>query len=243
MKKILFYIHRIQDISVLSPLIHSFSSEEVIVHTDFLKIIEGKRGYVERLLKQYRIDYIQKFNLKENRDKIGIVITTGAHKNSGLLAKKARRLSIPSLTLQHGITNELENGKPIKFYSDLIALWGPCQKDFFCNKEFSLLKRRLFWKRTNSPTDKKRFFITGAPKFDDLYKPKEVDRNPLGIPELKKVVSVFTNTHWATRYSEEGNQRFCDTLESLVKKSKDLFWIFKLHPEEDPIFVSVDSTI
>lgn len=235
MKKILFYIHRIQDISVLSPLIHSFGTDENIVHVDFSKILKEKRYHVERLLRKHHINYAEEFNLEQNRDSTGIVITTGAHKNSGLMAKKSKGLKIPSLTLQHGITNELEDGKPITFHADLIALWGPHQKDFFCNREYSLLEKGQ-GKVPNSPTDRERFIITGAPKFDTLYKPKNVGKGLLNIPESKKAISVFSNTHWATRYSDEANQKFCNTLDSLVKRFRDSFWIFKLHPDEQPDF-------
>ena len=238
MKKILFYLHRIQDISVLSPLIHSFEPEEIIVQADLNKGFKGKRDYGERLLRHHCIDYIEEFDLKENKDRIGIIITASessmkTHKNAALLVKKARKWKIPTLTLQHGITHEVNGKKPLKFYSDWIALWGPYQRDFFCNKEHSLFKKRLFWQRKNSSIDEKRFIITGAPKFDVLFSPKEVDKGFFGIPESKKVVSVFTNTHWY-RYSDEENQRFFDELGSLVKKFDDLFWIFKLHPDEKP---------
>jgi len=238
MKKILFYLHRIQDVSVLSPLIYSFSPEEIIVQADLKKGFKGKRKYGERLLKHYHIDYIEELSFKKEKDKVGIIITASessmkTHKNAALLVKKARKWKIPTLTLQHGITHEINENKPLKFYSDLIALWGPYQRDFFCNKEYSLLEKRLFWRRTNSSTDKKRFIIAGAPKFDSLFQPKEVDKASLGIPEDKRVVSVFTNTHWY-RYSDEENQRFFDKVESLVKKFNDLFWVFKLHPDEKP---------
>lgn len=56
MKKILFYLHRIQDVSVLSPLIRSFDSEKIIVQADLIKGFKGKRDYGEGLLKHYHID-------------------------------------------------------------------------------------------------------------------------------------------------------------------------------------------
>lgn len=238
MKKILFYLHRIQDISVLSPLIHSFDPGEIIVQADLANGFKGKRQYGEKLLKQYRIDYREEFSLEEEKNNIGIIITASessmrTHKNAARLVKRARKWNIPTLTLQHGITHEVNGKKPLHFFSDLIALWGPYQKDFFCKREYSLFRKRLFRQRRNSTTDPKRFIITGAPKFDALFSPKEVDRSSLGIPESKRVISVFTNTHWY-RYSDEENRRFFDELELLVKEFHDLFWVFKLHPDEKP---------
>jgi|GEM_PF-1773852 hypothetical protein len=239
MKKVLFYLHRIQDVSVQALLIRLFESEEIVVQADLINGFKGKRDYGEKLLGHFGIDYLETYDLKEKRDEIGMVITStessmGPHKNARLLVKQSGKYKIPTLTLQHGITHEIDNNKPIKFYSDLIALWGLYQRDFFCEPEYSFLKKGIFGKRTNSSTERKRFVVTGAPKFDDLFKPKEVEKKNFGVPEGKRVVSVFTNTHWAPRYSAEENIQFFNELETLVKSFQDIFWIFKLHPDEKP---------
>ena len=140
-----------------------------------------------------------------------ILVEYDRHSWSSCLILAAKKLSIPTFTMMHGVVNNQSGYMPM--LADYLFCWGEHQK-------------RLLEEYGGNP---ERLIVTGATQLDTLIKiSKQTVRKRLGITDNKKVVLLATNP--VSPVHRHGMvQMFCQA----IQEFEDIVGIVRLHPSEE----------
>jgi UDP-N-acetylglucosamine 2-epimerase len=177
-----------------------------------------------------RLIAIEIFLKDENFDLI--VLSVDTFEIDKIIASVAKKLGIPSIVVQHGITGDEIDVGFAPLTADLFAAWGK-------NAQKCLIK---------SGVPQERIKITGAPKFDNYLNDNFTDerleqrtkvRKDFRIPKEKKII-LFTSSHinFKNRLSSAHLQineviNIYKCLFEVIKMNSDYHFIIKLHIGDD----------
>jgi len=153
--------------------------------------------------------------LKKERPSL-VIFTASIWKHVKSVMEVVEKQGIPSVAIQHGT------------YSDSY-LWSPVSVTKICADE---VFRDILLKRGEDP---RKIIVTGAPKYDDLFRRMEMSKSSikkhLGLKQNKRYMCLLTSflPEWSTP------ARSRDLLTVVVKSLKEINYdlIIKLHPRED----------
>jgi surface carbohydrate biosynthesis protein len=180
------------------------------------------RLFVAEFSALIRQGVIAKFILEKHRP--SLVIATDVHDpRTRIYLLQCKRLNIPSLVLQHGLTNA--SGTEWRFFcADRVAVWGKHFKDILITHGIA--------------SDK--IFVTGPPRTDSLLISSDFEAKTLkkkfGISKHSRVI-LLASTFVLESYNKFNNdteiletmkRAIFDSLENL----ENTYLIVKLHPHE-----------
>ncbi|RME24397.1 MAG: hypothetical protein D6800_08765, partial [Candidatus Zixiibacteriota bacterium] len=138
-----------------------------------------------------------------------VVLASDSHRFARLFVLLSRRLSIPTVVIQHGATVSKHAYVPV--YADRICVWGGISRDWFI---------------ANGVPEEK-IVITGSPRADRIHEyAVELRRRYVSLAGRRKRVVIATQP-----VGREQNERFMRTvIDGLSAAGPEVDIILKLHP-------------
>lgn len=195
------------------------------------------RLFIGELSSLIRQGVIAKFILEKYRP--SLVLVTDVHDpRTRIFLLQCKNLNIPSLALQHGLTNA--SGTEWRFFlADQVAVWGRHFKDILVSHGISSNK----------------IFVTGPPRSDFLFASSDYEnkalKKKLGIPEHSRII-LLASTFVLEGYSKLSNdakllEDMKKAIFNILECLENTYLIVKLHPhergDETKSFVSDDTNI